>query len=247
MFNTLTDNQVETGTDYAKVFTLKKSWKGNTDWHNNQVLFTIFQANSYNGYIQRQYFLATIKGNGSKQTTIFKEISGIYKGTLKAVIVENDESIQVYVKGKLDYVPVRVKVDYCGNLGLIDFTTSSKFNNVLENITEAEITNGDMEITLESGWKINENRYSHFYIKDNVVNIKCNLTAGYLGDNTKLFKIVSKYKPSKPYITFNNFVDSVSGDIRTARIIVNEYGDVLVSKMNNIFTNDFNLEITYKI
>lgn len=245
MFNCLTSNFKETGDKYAKVFTLKKNFKGNTDWHNNQVVFTIFQANSYNGYTERKYFLATIRGKASTQTTIFKDVSSGLSTKFKAVIVEDDSLITVYVKGIYESVPVRVRVDYCGNIGMIEFTNYGKFNNDLTTFTESENKNKKINISFEAGWTLNTSSYFNFSVKDNLVNIKCSLKSGVLKDNIKICKI-NECKPSKPYRTTCTFVDS-GGNFQNARIIVNEYGDILVSGMNNKATTNFDLDISFYV
>ena len=112
MYKCYTLNNIESGSNLAKIMTIKKNFLGNKDSHENVIVFRIAQSNNYNGYVEQKYMVGSVYNwNSGETTTIFKELGEKTYGTLYCMKEETTDEITIYVKGALEYVPIRVFVD----------------------------------------------------------------------------------------------------------------------------------------
>lgn len=221
------------GTDYAKIFTMKKKFLGSVNWHKNQILFKLIHAGNVNGYFAKTYFLGVYETTSST-TTKFQVVEDMDSTAITCVYVEDSNSITVYAKGGVSGANIRVQVLYTPNIGFIEFYNYEKFNNTLDGLTIVSPTtmnkNGELTLTLQNSWtKITspndlENR---IYRSGNIINVNCALTGGTTSGTVVVFRIPT-YPPQKRVRTTCRYKDG-GGLYQNALMEINTYGDVLIT------------------
>lgn len=233
---------------YSKLFTLYKSFKNITDWHNNQVVFTIFQYNSYKSYIEKKYRLSSYKGNSSQTKIHFACLSDDTSNNLDCVYKDNGDTVDVYVKGQYESVPVKMKFDYVRHEGYYTYYLYQPFDTVLnedfvkpENGYAYEVT---PPVEFNGGYTINENYNSIFRVDGNKVTIDFVMKSGtFLGSEYNLIRFpvdlpgpkVRYYNPIRYKGTDGNWYDG--------EIIINKYRDLIVTCTHS--TEKFPVHIEY--
>ena len=248
MYKCYTLNNVESGSNLAKIMTIKKNFLGNKDSHENVIVFRIAQSNNYNGYVEQKYMVGSVYNwNTGETTTIFKELGEKTYGALYCMKEETTDEITIYAKGALEYVPIRVFVDYCPNEGRINFISRSDFNYSTTGKVKATNDNIPTNFTPEffNNWALNEDFYNKFTVdkKNKKITIIANLISGNIGDGTKIFNIPITL--SKPLSTYSNFLSSADGKIYTCRLAVLTNGDVVINDMKNLSSLRFEVNLNF--
>ena len=246
MYKCYTLNNIESGSKLAKIMTIKKNFLGNKDTHENVIVFRIAQSNNYNGYVEQQYMVGSVYNYSNQQTTsIFKELGNKTFNSFYCMKEETNEEINIYVKGALEYVPVRVFVDYCPNEGKINFITKSGFT--YESTGKSKATNDNLPTTFtpifDNKWSLNNDYYNIFKIENKNVTVRAILNSGNVGNGTKIFNIPITL--SKPIYTFATFLSSKDNKICTCRLAVLTNGDVVVNDMNNLSSLRFEVNLNF--
>ena len=246
MYKCYTLNNIESGSKLAKIMTIKKNFLGNKDTHENVIVFRIAQSNNYNGYVEQQYIVGSVYNYSNQQTTsIFKELGNKTFNSFYCMKEETNEEINIYVKGALEYVPVRVFVDYCPNEGKINFITKSGFT--YETSGKSKATNDNLPTTFtpifDNKWSLNNDYYNIFKIENKNVSVRAIVNSGNVGNGTKIFNIPITL--SKPIYTFATFLSSKDNKICTCRLAVLTNGDVVVNDMNNLSSLRFEINLNF--
>lgn len=246
MYKCYTLNNIESGSKLAKIMTIKKNFLGNKDTHENVIVFRIAQSNNYNGYVEQQYIVGSVYNYSNQQTTsIFKELGNKTFNSFYCMKEETNEEINIYVKGALEYVPVRVFVDYCPNEGKINFITKSGFT--YETSGKSKATNDNLPTTFtpifDNNWSLNNDYYNIFKIENKNVSVRAIVNSGNVGNGTKIFNIPITL--SKPIYTFATFLSSKDNKICTCRLAVLTNGDVVVNDMNNLSSLRFEINLNF--
>lgn len=231
---------------YAKIITIHKSFLNITDYHENQILFRIVQAQSYNGYIERQYFISTIKGSGTTQSLCFNEMSNKIFNNFECIMSEDNENYYVYARGGYDYVPIKVYVDYCPNPAMFDFHTYGLFNEVIGNPIQATIKSLKFNIDWQLNWAVREDRYSKFEMKNNKVTIDCVLNSGQVYDGICIGKLPKAVRPKNAVIQYGFIVKDSDNSYVPTRFVVLTTGDILITKID-FKTTECILKISYDL
>ena len=230
---------------YAKLFTLYKSFKNITDWHDNQMVFTIFQCNSYIGYIEKKYFIASIKGNNSTDKVIFNCLSDNLANKLDCIYKDNGDSIDIYVKGHYEAVGVKMKIDYTKNRGFYTYYLFQKFDTEkTDDFVSATIKNYTITPTWNGGWTINDNYYNVFKLEGNKVIIKAIMKSSILNTYYSITKLPEGLRPKKNYYNTVRYL-STDENWYDGEITINTYGDILVNCTHQ--TEKFPIYIEYYI
>ena len=145
----------------------------------------------------------------------------------------------------MEYVPVRVFVDYCPNEGKINFITKSGFT--YESIGKSKATNDNLPTTFtpifDNNWSLNNDYYNIFKMENKNVTVRAILNSGNVGNGTKIFNIPITL--SKPIYTFATFLSSNDNKICTCRLAVLTNGDVIVNDMNSLSSLRFEVDLNF--
>ena len=219
---------------YAKLFTLYKSAFNITDWHNNQVVFTIFQFNSYKSYIEKTYRLSSYKGNSDETKIHFACISDDTANKLDCICKDNGVRVDVYVKGQYESVPVRMKLDYVRHEGYYTYYLYQPFDVDLTSDFVIPEKTGCYEVAapaeFNGGYTINENYNSIFRVDGNKVTIDFVMKSGtYLGSEYNLTRFPANLPG--PKVRYYNPIryKGTDGEWYDGEIIINEYRDLIAT------------------
>lgn len=233
------------GNGYAKIITLYKSFLDKTDWHDNQLLFKVYQFSSFNKYIERIYSISNFKGNNQTNTVKFNSITSVNgdESILECIYVDYPNKVDIYVKGYYDAVNVKVESIYSSNEGFYTFYNFEKFVE-LSSFQKGNSNILKIEPTLIGGWSKTP-YFKNEIIKDNgIVTINMVLTNTSFGADVLCFKLSSEFAPTKHIHQATSYLGA-NGEWCNGIIYIANTGDVLLTTAS--ITNRFPINISYRV
>lgn len=234
----ISQDQTEGG-GWCKIFTMYQNYKGSTDWHENNILFKIYQNGGVDNYTEKNYYLSTSQRDNETSNIIFYDLDSS-KGSIECRYILQDGVIDVYAKGGRVGVPLRLQVLESPGVGKITFHQRRGFEQLSDEIINKMITANIKTpyYTIEpisSGSKFYRDtsmykEYQDYYADRYKVRLKANLTvvnSSYTGSDEYLFTIPSQFVPTWAFEEGSEYIEF------TQAYSYRKTGDPTTSTMRN--------------
>lgn len=201
-----TKEQVNQNTSpyYAKIFTAYKSFYNTTLYHLNGMKFTVYQPCCYKmnskdcGYIEKNYWFALFKKDDGSFYVSLYDLDDKNAGNLECAYIDNGNSVDVYVTGGRQGVPVYLTVQNTPLISRFYFHNNSLWTDMSNNtkLVKAEKIVKNYTITPNfngiTQWQLDTDYFNDAYITREEVHlnfhIKYKSNTGW-GNGTPIMKL----------------------------------------------------------
>ena len=187
--------------EYAKIIRVYKDFGNLTDWHDNQLIFKVWQYRSYDGaYVEKIYNICTFTGTSTPRVCFSCLSDKNVVPNFNCKIAEFDEYCDVYVKGWYTGVPVNVQILHVSLEDKFMFYFLGNFSHNLMNGVEADSNPHVFQSftpTYKTGVSENSNFTNVITKRGCCVHINQCLSVDTYGNDVEIYKLSSEFTPKK--------------------------------------------------